>query len=58
MDSAKNVRWNIPFKKFGMVRVKFYSIHPFYCSRLINMKAKQREVTLIDNSGLFSTHQH
>ena len=23
MDSAKNVRWIIPFKKFGMVRVKF-----------------------------------
>ena len=22
MDSAKNVRWIIPFKKFGMVRVK------------------------------------
>ena len=22
MDSSKNARWNIPFKKFGMVRVK------------------------------------
>ena len=22
MDSAKNVRWIIPFKKFGMIRVK------------------------------------
>ena len=22
-DSSKNVRWNIPFKKCGMVRVKF-----------------------------------
>ena len=23
MDSAKNVKWIIPFKKFGMVRVKY-----------------------------------
>ena len=23
MESAKNVRWNIPFKKFDMVRVKY-----------------------------------
>ena len=23
MDSAKNVRWIIPFKKFGMVRVNY-----------------------------------
>ena len=23
MDSAKNCRWIIPFKKFGMIRVKY-----------------------------------
>ena len=27
MDSAKNVRWIIPFKKFGMVRVKTLSFN-------------------------------
>ena len=26
MDSAKNGRWIIPFKKFGMVRVKCYFV--------------------------------
>ena len=26
MESAKNVRWIIPFKKFGMVRVKIWKV--------------------------------
>ena len=27
MESAKNVRWIIPFKEFGMVRVKYFDIN-------------------------------
>ena len=39
MDSAKNLRWIIPFMKFGMVRVKgvtLYSCIVFHLQKTIS----------------------
>ena len=36
MDSAKNVRWIIPLKKFGMVRVKTFQAYIHNTSTLDN----------------------
>ena len=45
MDSAKNGRWIIPFKKFSMVRVKVYKAIKF-CER----KSKSKEMCCINSS--------
>ena len=29
MDSSKNVRWIIPFKKFGIVRVNIHKVYQY-----------------------------
>ena len=50
MDSAKNLRWIIPFKKFGMKRVKLTSsseLKTGYLSVLWHLKFSNR----FENTG-------